>query len=117
MWVTGARSNVVVEALCYKPECRGFGTRCCERIFYIFLILPATHVPGVCSAGNRNKYQKQKIVFVRSRAQPVRRADNLAEICEPTAYTIWYPQHLTTLEASKASYGNNFTDFYFHVGY
>jgi hypothetical protein len=30
----GARGSVVVEALCYKPEGRGFETRCDELIFF-----------------------------------------------------------------------------------
>jgi hypothetical protein len=38
----GARGNVVVKALCHKPEG------------------PAALGPGVYSASNRNKYQKQR---------------------------------------------------------
>jgi hypothetical protein len=40
----------------------------------IYLILPTSLGPGVCLASNRNEYQK---------AHPVRRAANLATICEP----------------------------------
>jgi hypothetical protein len=36
-------------------------------------------------------------MFLGSRARPVRRADNLAAIYEPIAYTVWDPQHLTTI--------------------
>jgi hypothetical protein len=49
-----ARGSVVVKALCYKPEGRGFKS--------IYLILPAALGPGAYSASNRNEYQKQKSV-------------------------------------------------------
>jgi hypothetical protein len=47
----GARCSVVVEALCYKPEGRGFETLC---------DLSVALGPGVHSASNRNEYHKQK---------------------------------------------------------
>jgi hypothetical protein len=47
------RGTVVVEALCYKPEGRGFGTRWCEWISSIYLNLPAALDPGLYSASNR----------------------------------------------------------------
>jgi hypothetical protein len=41
-------------------------------------------IPGVYSASNKNEYQKQKNkIFLESKAQPARRADKLAAICEP----------------------------------
>jgi hypothetical protein len=43
-------------------------------------------------------------MFLGSRARPVRRADNLATICEPIVQAMWDPQHFTTLWASKACY-------------
>jgi hypothetical protein len=55
-----AWGNVVVKALCYKPESRGFQTRWAEWICSIYLILSATLGPGVHSASNRNEYQKQE---------------------------------------------------------
>jgi hypothetical protein len=54
----GARGNVVVKALCYKPGGRGFETRSGE-FFSIDLILPAALDAGVHSASNRNECQKQ----------------------------------------------------------
>jgi hypothetical protein len=39
-------------------------------------------------------------MFLGSEVRPVRKADNLTAICEPTVYTMWDPQHLTTLQAS-----------------
>jgi hypothetical protein len=50
----------------------------------IYLILPPAIGTGVPSTPNRNEYQKQKNNILRSRARPVRRADNLTAICEPT---------------------------------
>jgi hypothetical protein len=47
-------------------------------------------------------------MFLGSRARPVRRADNLTAICEPTVYTTRDPQHLTTLLASTACYWDFF---------
>jgi hypothetical protein len=58
-WI-GARGSVVVKALCYKPEGPGFETRRSERIFSIYLILPAALGPGVYSVPNKNGYQKQE---------------------------------------------------------
>jgi hypothetical protein len=53
------RGNIVVKALCYKPEGRGFNTRWGE-----FLNVPnlsgAALDPGVYSAAYRNEYQKHK---------------------------------------------------------
>jgi hypothetical protein len=63
----------------------------------MYLIFPAALGPGVCSASNRNEYQKRRNNAAGSRALLVRRADKLTAICEPTVYTMWDPQHLTTL--------------------
>jgi hypothetical protein len=49
------------------------------------------------------------IMFLRSRVRQVRKADNFTAICEPIVWTLWYPQHLTTLYGSTACYGGNFT--------
>jgi hypothetical protein len=40
---------------------------------------------------------KGKIMFLGSKVQPVRGADNLTAIYEPVAYLMWDPQRLTTL--------------------
>jgi hypothetical protein len=73
----------VVEALGHKPKDRGFETRLGELIFQIYLISPAALGPGDYSASNRNVFQQQEIIFLGTRARSVRRADNLAVICEP----------------------------------
>jgi hypothetical protein len=53
--------SVVVDALCYKPEGRGFVSRWSHWIiFSIYLILPAALGLGVYLASNRSEYQKQK---------------------------------------------------------
>jgi hypothetical protein len=56
----GARGSIVVKALCYKPEGRGFEARWDEWFLSSYLILPAALGPGVYSASNRNEYQKHK---------------------------------------------------------
>jgi hypothetical protein len=50
--------------------------------FSIYPILPAALALGVYSASNRNEYQKQ-INNVSGELSAVRKADNLAAICEP----------------------------------
>jgi hypothetical protein len=52
--------TVVVKALRYKHESRGFETRWSELLLSIYIILPAALGPRVYSASNRNDYQKQK---------------------------------------------------------
>jgi hypothetical protein len=69
--MSGAQGNVVVKALCYKPEGRWFEALWGEWIFSIYLILPATLGPGIHSASNRNEYQNQKNNVSGSRARPV----------------------------------------------
>jgi hypothetical protein len=56
----GPFGSVVVRVLCYKPEGCGFETRCYERIFSIYLIIPVALGPGIHSACNRNEYQKHE---------------------------------------------------------
>jgi hypothetical protein len=55
-----ASSSVVVKALGYQLEGRGFETE--EVNFSIYLILPAELGPWVHSASNRNEHQKRKNV-------------------------------------------------------
>jgi hypothetical protein len=40
---------------------------------------------------------------------PVHKADNLTATCEPTAYKMWEPLHLTTLWAFTTCYRDSFT--------
>jgi hypothetical protein len=50
------RGSVVIMALYYKPEGRGFDSRWSE--FLTYLILPAALGPWVYSASKRNEYRK-----------------------------------------------------------
>jgi hypothetical protein len=79
----GARGIVVVKALCYKPEGRGFETRGGE-----FLNLPnpsgRSRPWGLFSLLTEMSTRHRKIIiFPGTKVRPVRRADNLATICEP----------------------------------
>jgi hypothetical protein len=67
------------------------GSRPNEVRFSIYLILPAALGPGVRSFSNRNEYRKhrKKKVFLGSKVLPVRGADNLTAIYEPTVSTMW----------------------------
>jgi hypothetical protein len=47
-------------------------------------------------------------MFLGSRARPAK-ADNITAICEQIAYTMLDPQHLKTLQASRACYEDSFT--------
>jgi hypothetical protein len=52
------KKNILI--FLYKPEDRGFETGWHELIFSIYVTLPAALGPGIYSASDRNKYQKQK---------------------------------------------------------
>jgi hypothetical protein len=78
LYVGCSRGNVLVKSLCYKPESRGFESRWGE---WIYLILPVALGPGVHSAEMSTR--GRKIMFLRSRARPVRRADCFTAISEP----------------------------------
>jgi hypothetical protein len=54
----GKCGSIVIKALRYKPEGRGFENRC--NFFLIYLILLAALSHGIYLASNRNEYQKQK---------------------------------------------------------
>jgi hypothetical protein len=43
------------------------------------------------------------------RGRPVREADNLIVICEPTVQKMWKPRRLTSLWAFTACYWDSFT--------
>ena len=48
----------LVEAMCYKPEGRGFNPRWCHWIFFLAYSFWPHYGPGVNSASNRNEYQE-----------------------------------------------------------
>jgi hypothetical protein len=95
---------------------RGFEALCCKRIrvpmrwlncFQFTSSFQPHHGPVVYS--NRNEYQKQYKYVLGSRARPARNADIRAAIYEPTVWTMWDPQRLTTPKATTACYGDSFT--------
>jgi hypothetical protein len=51
-------------------------------------------------------------MFLRRRAPSVREAYSHAAILDPIVYTASDPEHLTTLEAYTACYGDSFTFLY-----
>jgi hypothetical protein len=46
----------------FKPEGRGLETKSGNCMLSVYLMLPAERGPGVYSAGNRNEYQKRKLI-------------------------------------------------------
>jgi hypothetical protein len=73
--VAGARGSVVVKALCYKPEGRGFDTR--RGGFETNLILPAALRPGFTQPLTEMSIRKIKIImFLGCKVRWVRRAAN-----------------------------------------
>jgi hypothetical protein len=84
----------LVEALCYKPEGRGFG------FLRGNLILQPHYGFRVDLNPNRDEYQE---IFWGNR-RPTHKTDNLTPICEPFVYKVWEPRRLTSLWASTASH-------------
>jgi hypothetical protein len=70
---------IPIEALCYKPESRGFDSSWGYCIFYLAYSFQPHYGPGVDSASNINEYQE----FSWGKGRPAREADNLTAICEP----------------------------------
>jgi hypothetical protein len=85
-----ARGSVAAEVLCYKPEGRGFDSRWSHWFFLIYLIFPAALDTGVYLASNRNEYQKQKQMFLWSKARSASESD-ITTIIEPIVYIMWDP--------------------------
>jgi hypothetical protein len=80
----GARDIVVVKTLCYKPEGHGLDARWGVN-FLIYLLLPSAQALGFTQPLTEMNTRNRKIVlFLKSKARPVRRADNPTTICEPT---------------------------------
>jgi hypothetical protein len=77
-------SSIVVKALWYKPEGLGFEIRWKEWLLSIYLIILDAVGPGVYSASNTNRYQRQKNNFLGSKAAATCKIDNFSVISEPT---------------------------------
>jgi hypothetical protein len=69
----------MVEALCYKPEGRGFDSRLGHWIFQLTQSFQPHYDPGVDWASNRNEYQESSC----GKGRPACKADILTAICEP----------------------------------
>jgi hypothetical protein len=81
--VRGRAVAYLLEALCYKPEgWVPFQTRSVDSL--IELILPAALWSRATQLLTEISTRCRKIMLLRSREQPVRKADNLTAICEPT---------------------------------
>jgi hypothetical protein len=87
----------MVEALCYKLGGPGNDSRRGQRIFSMYLILPA--------APDINTRNRKIIMFLESKVWPVRRADNLANNCELIVYifTLLYRHNFTFLSVANVT--------------
>jgi hypothetical protein len=61
--------------------------------FLIYLIFPDAQALGFTQPLTEFITRSRKIIFLGSRAGPVRKSNNLTAICEPIVYTMWNPQH------------------------
>jgi hypothetical protein len=100
---------VVVKALCFKQEGRGFKTRWGEWISSMDLSFRVHWALGFTQPLTETSTRSRKIILQGSSAWPVHRTNYLIANSEPTVYTMWDPQHLTALYASTACYGDSFT--------
>jgi hypothetical protein len=65
----GAHSNVIVKALCYKPEIRGFETRWNEWMFSIYQSFRPHWVPGITQPLTKMITRSRKIMSPGSRVE------------------------------------------------
>jgi hypothetical protein len=82
LYYKGARGSIVVEALCCKPEGRGFDSRWGEFVYFAYFFKPH-YALGITQPVTEMSTWSSKIMFLGSRARPPREADNLTAICEP----------------------------------
>jgi hypothetical protein len=69
---------------------RGFETSSDQWFFLVYLILRAALFPGVYWTSNRNMHQKQKQLFLWSRAQPARKGNGFTAIALPFTFYFFY---------------------------
>jgi hypothetical protein len=87
----------LVEALCFKPEGRGFDSRWCHSKFSLTYSFRPNYGPGVDSASNRNEYQEQ---FLGGEGGRCVRLTTLPPSCA-NCLEIWEPQPRGTLRACQ----------------
>jgi hypothetical protein len=100
--------NSMPKAYLYKPEGRGFDSRCGHCIFRLTWSFQPHCGPGIDSAYNRNEYQKSSWCGV-GKGRPACDSDNFTATCEPTVKKMWEPRHLTSIWASTVCYRDNIT--------
>jgi hypothetical protein len=76
-------SGIVVKALCYKPEGRGFEIQWVQSIFSIYLILAAALGPGGLFSRWQRWEPEAENMFLASKGLPMGKAHNLTAIWEP----------------------------------
>ena len=91
----------LVEALSYKPEDRGFDSRCCYRNYSLASSFRPQNGPGVNSASNRNEYQEY---FVWGKGGRCVGLTTLQPSCAD-CHEIWEPQPPGTLRNCPACNG------------
>jgi hypothetical protein len=85
----------LVDALCYKPEGRGFDFRLCNWNFSLTKSIRPRYDPGVESASNRNAYQEYILGGKGGRCVGLTTLLNSCADC----LEIWEPQPPGTLRA------------------
>jgi hypothetical protein len=75
------------------------------RWWYVSSVpIPSSHTMAVGLTHSLTEMSTRKCL-----ALPARKADNLTVHCEPIAWNIWDPRHITALLASTAYYRDSFT--------
>jgi hypothetical protein len=72
----------MADALCYKPEDRRFESRWGNWISSIYLTLPAAYAQDFTQPLTEMRTWSRKVIFLGSRALPVRKTENLTAVFE-----------------------------------
>jgi hypothetical protein len=83
--------------------------------FSIYLILPVALGPGVYLTSNINEYQKQKEMFLGSRARQARKADNFTTIYG-NSFTLLDTQQCLQFIPTSVNYPNRRTAYGLRFG-
>jgi hypothetical protein len=82
----------LIEELGYKPEGRGVDSRWSH---WNSQLSPSSRTMALCSTQPLTEISTSNLPEGKGRLE--RKADNITATFEPTVYTMWDPQHLTTL--------------------